>query len=112
MKKSRPQYPGHSQISAFSLQIYLESLYIIKKLLSVHESRRRIMQMTLKPLSDRLRHLRSSGYRSAKQVRTHMITGEGCSELALKEHVHEMFYKEQLAFGFVSNYKQLCRSCS
>lgn len=69
------------------------------------------MQMTLKPISDSLKHLHSSGYRSAKQVRTHMITGEGCSELALKEHVHEMFYKE-LAVGFVSDYKQLCRSCS
>lgn len=41
-----------------------------------------------------------------------MFTGEGCSELALKKHVHEMFYKEYPAVRFVSNYKQPCRSCS
>lgn len=68
--------------------------------------------MTLKPINDSLRHLYSSGYRSAKQVRTHMFTGEGCSELALKKDVHEMFHKKQLAVRSVGNYKQLCRSCS
>lgn len=70
------------------------------------------MQITLTPINDRLRHLYSSGYRSVKQVRTHMFTGEECSELALTKYVHEMFNKEQFAVGFVSYYKQLCRSCS
>lgn len=111
MKKSGPQYPG----SLINKCILFENLFRKpihnQKLFSVHESKR-IMQMTLKPINDSLRHLHSSGYRSAKQVRTHMFTGEGCSELALKKHVHEMFYKEQLAVRFVSNYKQLCRSYS
>ena len=70
------------------------------------------MQMTLKSISDSLKHRHASGCSSAKQMRRHMFTGEGCSKLALKNHFHEMFYKEQLAVSFVSNYKQLRRSCS
>lgn len=68
--------------------------------------------MTLKPISDGLGHLQATGYRSAGPARTHVFASDGCGEPALKKCFHEVFYKEQLAVRFVSNYKQLCRSCS